>query len=194
MSNRNLDSSYSHLDQVLNFCFQQEMKGIHTAIPGLVDSYDSEKKRASIQIALNMLIKNDDLAGRPESVARPVIQDVPVLHLAGGGYVVHVPLIRGDAVMLVFSERGIEKFKESFQVSDPTIDGFFAERDAIALPGFGGVSHVPAGEGVTVQTEDGSQFIHLNLDGTIVLKSTRSITLDAPTITLKGDSDTLVVP
>lgn len=194
MSNRDLDSSYSHLDQVLGFCFRQEMKDVHTSIPGVVESYNAETKRASIQIAMNMLIKRDNLAGNPESVARPIIQDVPVLHVAGGGYVIHVPLVRGNAVMLLFSERGIERFKERFEVSDPTVGSFFAERDAVAIPGFGSLEHKLAGDGLTIQTEDGQQSVQIHADGTIVAKATNSIVLDAPTITLKGASDTLVVP
>ena len=48
---------------------------------------------------------------------------------------IHQQINTGDVVLLVFNERGLEKFKVRWgQLSDPTMDGFFSERDALGYP------------------------------------------------------------
>ena len=185
MSNRDPDVAYNQLKQVLPFCFSQELKNVHTIAPGIVRGYHARTKRASVQIALNMIVSIDGTLDNLKSMARPVILDVPVCHPSGGGYVVHLPLREPDPVILFFSERGIETFKETFDVSDPPIDAIFAERDAIAYPGFGALEISPATDGLTVQTEDGGTYISVK-PGDIVIRASR--------ITLQGDTDTWVIP
>ena len=180
MSNRDPDIAYNQLKQVLPFCFSQELKNVHTIAPGIVRGYHALTKRASVQIALNMIVSIDGTLDNLKSMARPVILDVPVCHPSGGGYVVHLPLREPDPVILFFSERGIETFKETFDVSDPPIDAIFAERDAIAYPGFGARRITPASDGLSMQTEDGNTSVSLT-PGQIVLRA-RHIVLRADRI------------
>ena len=194
MSQRDPDVDYQRLDQALDFWLRQFLKQVHTSVPGIVRRYTDSSKRAEVQIALNLLIGRYSAAERPESHERPTILDVPVLQPSAGGYVVHFPLRAGDAVMLLFSERGLDAFKQRYAVSDPTPGAFFLERDAVAIPGFGARSISPAGSGVTVQTEDGRQSVEVNASGNINITATTAVTIDAPTITLRGATDTLVVP
>lgn len=85
-----------------------------------------------------------------------IILDVPVIHPSDGGFVVHVPLRRGDPVLLIFAQRGLDAFKETFAEADPQKGAFFNERDAIAVPGFGALDITPASAtGLSLQTEDG---------------------------------------
>ena len=193
MSQRNPDSRYDALEQVLPFCFRQEMKNIHTAMPGVIVEYNPETKRASVQMALNLLISRTTDHSVLESISRAPLIDVPVLQPSGGGYVVHFPMQPGDPVMLVFSERGMQNFKQSYQVSDPIPEVLFDAQDAVAFPGFGGMEIKPAGEGLCMQTEDGSNFVEIN-NGQISVVATESIRLAAPTVTISGASDTVVVP
>ena len=191
MSNRNPDINYHNLDQVLGFCFQQEIKNLHTAIPGVIKKYDPATKRAEIQIALNLLIGRVGESTQPESHNRPIVLDVPIIHPAGGGYVVHFPLQPDDAVLLIFNERGIDKFKESFEISDPDIGNFFMEKDAVAIPGFGALEITPAGEGSSFQTEDGEQYIHIEDNGEIIINATTSITAQVGTNNVIIDDGTI---
>lgn len=190
MTNRNPDIAYRQLHQVLRFAFEQMCKDLHTLIPGIVRKYDPSTKRASVQIALNMLV------GDPEnykSMARPVIPNVPVIHPSAGGFTLNLPIQIGDAVVLGFSERGIENFKTSFAVSDPTLEAFHAERDAVAFPGFGALEITPVQGGLSIQKNDGSQYILLNENGDITVQTTGTITLRGNSIRIEGTSDTLVV-
>ena len=158
MSNRDHDATYLTLSQALAFCFQQEIKDVHTVIPGIVRQYEPTTKRARVHIAINLLLTSGETRPRPE------VANVPVCHPSGGGYVVHIPLKPGDPVLLLFSERGIENFKAVFSAADPPPDALFSERDAIAVPGFGSLSITPATNGLTVQTEDGENFVSIEPD------------------------------
>ena len=127
MSNRDPLARYKDdLSQLLDFHTRQWLKGnVHTSIPGVVREYDSATKRARVQIGLNILLT--DGAG---SMPRPVILDVPVLQPSAGGILEHFPVAPGDGVHLLFSERGIDAFKATYDIADPTLGKLFDESDA----------------------------------------------------------------
>ena len=158
MTNRDPDQSYRRAESAIPFFVDQAIKGVCTGAPGIIESYNPNTKRAVVQPALNRMVGSLEDAA---PIRKPLISDVPVIHPSGGGYIVHIPLRKGDPVWLQFSERGIERFKETFEVSDPPLDSFYAERDAVAFPGFGALNITPAGTGLTMQTEDGVTFVEL---------------------------------
>ena len=126
----------------------------HTAAPGIVEEYDPATKRARVSPALAMLEEGGALKDRA------VLLDVPVLHPSGGGYVVHLPIAAGDPVMLLFSERGLTAFKQTYARSAPDIDALMSERDAVAIPGFGALEVSPVEPGaLCIQREDGTVSI-----------------------------------
>ena len=135
----------------------------HTALPGIVREYDGETKRARVQPAISLLEEDGGL------VDRALLLDVPVVHPAGGGYVVHLPIAAGDAVMLVFSERGLTAFKRTFEQSAPDVDALMSERDAVAIPGFGALSISPvSGDALCIQREDGTVSVVIT-DGDVTI-------------------------
>ena len=105
MSNRDVERTYQNLADVLEFCFQREIRNVHTTMPGKIVSY--ENGLAAIEPGLRVLMTDGSVRDRP------VLSNVPVLHPAGGGYRVHVPLRAGDPVILLFAMRGIEEWKRT---------------------------------------------------------------------------------
>lgn len=101
---------------------------IHTALPGIVVSYDHDKNRASVQPA--GLFKTND--GR--SIAYPVIHHVPVVFPmgCGGSAGVTFPLEGGDGCLLVFSEGQLDDFLIN---SDSDDQRRHSLNDAICIPG-----------------------------------------------------------
>ena len=180
MSNRNPDSNYDQLYQSIDFFLRQRFKDLHTAIPGTIVSYDSITKRAIVQPALDML----DTSGN--RVTRAALADVPVLHPSGGGYVVHLPLVANDAVMILFSERGISHFKQTYQVEAPEFSVVMSETDGVAIPGFGALTITPAGPGLVAQTEDGGTYIQI--DGTKIKIKCATFEVEAGTVTIDTSS------
>ena len=167
MSNRDPDAHYESLGQWFDYAALEWAKTyLHTVMPGIVESYDAEKKRAAVQPAINLLLTDGTTR------AKPLIQNVPVAQTSGGGFLIQVPLKKGDAVLLFFSERGMDKFKETFEVADPLPNAFFDIRDAIAMPGFGAMEVTPVTTtGLSIQTEDGETYFRMEQNGTIDLQN-----------------------
>ena len=111
--------------------------------------------------------------------SQAVISNVPVLHPSGGGFVIAFPLAPGDPVLLVFSARGISQFKKDFTESPPDDDAIFSYKDAIALPGFGATEINKIGNGITIQTEDGSAFITISQVGNVTINTAGRIELNS---------------
>ena len=70
------------------------------------------------------------------SLPKAVILDVPVLFMAGGGFSVLVPFVPGDAVMLLFSERDIARFKATLETGPPLSEDIMEIQHAVAALAF----------------------------------------------------------
>ena len=170
MSNRDPDATYEDIHQCTSFQFEQFIKTKHTSIPGEIREYDSSTKRASVQ-PLNLLLTDGT------SIPRATYVDVPVIQPSAGGWVFNLPVQPGDAVMVLFSERGIENFKNTFKVADLPDDIVMAERDAVALLGFGALNISPVtDQGISIQSEDGS--VYMTLENNAVTVKSRKIVWD----------------
>ena len=184
MSNINNDGVYDQLSSAIRFSQDQMLKEINIAIPGNIIEYDAETKRARVQPSINILLTDGTERRRP-----PVV-DVPFIWPSTGGYIVHCPVRKDDPVLIIISQRGITRFKETYGISSCADDpGILSMRDAIAIPGFGGLEiDVPQPNALTAQTEDGRQYISINKDGNIRAISTAKIYLQAPEIELRAGS------
>jgi len=160
MSSINDDINFDSLSVVLDFVLSQWSKGLHTCVPGLIETYDAASRRARVKFALKQ-VRTDG-----SEVAKAPIVDVPVVFPSGGGFTMTFPMAEGDPVMLLFSERGITAFKKTFDQATPTEGQYHQEADAVALPGFGPLSLTPADmQGAAWQTEDGDKSVRLKEGG-----------------------------
>ena len=184
MSQRDPDINYQRADQVLPFAIREHLKQVHTALPGIVTAYAPATRRAQVQIAINKLIGS---RFEHESVPRPVLQNVPVVTPGGGGYLVHVPLEAGDPVMLIFSERGLDAFKATFERSDPPIGAMFSERDAVCFPGFGALEIETPADGISIQAEDGSSYVEVHDDRVRAKWGENQVDVDVDGTTVTGN-------
>ena len=115
-----------------HFLIEQYLKdNVHTAIPGHVVTYSATSRRAIVQPAIRLAYTDGT------EVSKPPVGNVPVLFPSGGGYTVHLPLEKGDPVMLLCSERSMADFKRAYQEASPGTSPLFSMRDAVAIPGFG---------------------------------------------------------
>ena len=131
---RDPDARYDRIAQVLDFFFAQKIKALHTTIPGLVTAYDPLTKRANVQPALRMLLADGS------EIEKPPILDVPLQQPAHGGHMVHQQVDVGDVVVLLFSKRGLEKFKLTWGAISSQGTGLFDERGRRRHP-LGGRDH-----------------------------------------------------
>ena len=147
------------------------VKGLYTAMPGIVTTYDAATRRASVQPAIDLLTIDDRLE------VRPVIPDVPVVWPTAGGFTLLAPLATGDPVLLVFSSRGLTGFKRMHARSAPDIDRLLSMSDAIAIPGFGPVQVTPVSTtGIVLQNEAATDYVAIEPDG-IRIRTSGKLTL-----------------
>ena len=222
MSTRDPEARYENQSQILDNFWTQRIKTLHTCLPGLITRYDPATKRARVQPALRLVMRNSAESFNQKSAAqiagyksvrrmgdivefalnKPAIINVPVRQCATGRYLVHQEIIDGDVCLLHFSERGIEKFKQNWgELSDPTVEAFFAERDGFCVPwGTEDINPVDS-RGVVIQDAAGDTYVHLTGD-TVTIRNGQStitvgpdkITLDSPVVEIRGATDTLRVP
>lgn len=194
MTNLAVEKQYDNARDMIMFAMTQFMKGLWTACPGIVDSYNGSSKRAVIRPALD-LVRTDGAR-----IAHPLINDVPVLHPSGGGFTMLVPLVQGDAVMLLFSQRGMAQFKLSYAQSEPDAEGFLSLKDAVAIAGFGALSIIPATtNGATMQSEDGANYIYVKngevkvkTPGNVTVEAGGDVTVDAGNVTVEASGNVAV--
>ena len=153
--------------RAVDFAIRESLRhSIKTMIPGVVHAYDPATKRGRIQPSVKI-----DVEGGT-NVPRAMLIDVPVLTQATGGIMVHQKVDRGDPVILLFSERGIEDFKEKiarvtdtsdpeWAISEPTPGHFFNVMDAVALRG--GIETIPPvdDDAFVIQSKSGNTYIKL---------------------------------
>jgi hypothetical protein len=75
------------------------LRGVHTALPGTIVSYVAATQTATVAPA----VKLELAAGVHEDI--PPIPEVPVLWPGGTGGSLHIPLVPGDGVLLLFFEQ-----------------------------------------------------------------------------------------
>lgn len=179
MSNLDPEKNYSNLTDVLQFAFNQFLKNLYISIPGVIESYDPEKKRCRVKPALNIRLTDG------ETVEQSTIINVPVVWPSGGGFTFISPLPEGEPVVIMFSQRGITQFKETFSTVDPG-NGIFDKEDAYVMPGYGALSITPATtSGASMQTEDGQNYIYVT-DGIVKIKAGTKLEIDTPEIAVTG--------
>jgi len=114
------------------------LKDVHTALPGIVEKFDTEQQLASVQPAIKRMLKT----GRGEEereiiVPRnlPLCINVPVVFPAGGGFHLTFPVKPGDECILMFCERSLDNWLDRGGVQEPSAKRFHALSDAFAIMG-----------------------------------------------------------
>ena len=192
MSNINKEENFDNFTTLLRFVLSQWAKSaIHTSRPGLIESYDPDKKRARVRAALRTVLTGAAPGEDGDSMEPAVSVNVPVLWPFGGGVIMHFQLNEGDPVHLLFSERGLTKFKTSYELADPDKTRFFSEADAVAVVGYGPLEIESKLEdengGVMIQTYDGETFIELKNDRVRVKHGDQNVILTEDGVTIKAD-------
>lgn len=139
--------------------------GLHTCLPGRVVSFDTQTGKAAIQPEVQ-----SKLTG--EFVSLPQINNVPIMFFRAGGFRITLPVKKDDKVLILFTERSIDRWLEDGQDSGPRQTHTHNLSDAIAIPGVYPFSDVPPFDSndAVVGKEDGSVEVRLKPDGEAVIK------------------------
>lgn len=146
------------------------LRDTHTSMPGIIVSYDRAKQLAQVQPALKRKLVNG------EELSYPVIQNVPVLFQGNETIKTHFDLKKGDSVLMIFSERSIDKWQDSGNEIVPGDKRKHHISDAICIPGLrpNTKAFEPKGsEGSFVIENDGS-FFEIKNDGKFLIKNSEN--------------------
>ncbi len=118
------------LNDAILSAVDSRLAGLHACLPARVEKYDYKTQKADVK----PLLQKPYAAG---AKPLPVIASVPVMWPRGGGAGLCFPLVKGDGVLLVFSERSLETWLGAAQGTDadPGDPRRFDLSDAIAIPG-----------------------------------------------------------
>lgn len=161
---------------------------LHTAMPGIIQSFDAARMTCTIQPAIRGAIIAPN--GRAEAADLPLLVDCPVVFPGGGGYILTYPLKAGDEALIVIAERCIDAWWQSGGVQAAAEYRLQDLSDGFVIPGPRSQPHVVAGgvgmTGAELRTDNGTTV--LRLKGTAVeLVAPGGVTFDTPTLTLTGD-------
>lgn len=169
--------------------------------PGLI-TQNSDGYTVQVQPAIKYTVEAID--GSTQTLDMPVLQDIPILHLGGGGVVLTMPIAKDDEVMLAHCHRPIDSWWQSGGSQSPIDSRDHHITDAFAIPGLwsqgsrklqnvststiqlrttGGSSTFDEKTGKT--TFSPTAFLELTPGGQLNFKGT-SWTTDVPTHAYKG--------
>lgn len=175
--------------------FLSQIAGLYTCIPCVVIS-NSEiaSQRIDVQPVVNKKFKNDNVE------QHPVILAVPLVFPSSSTSALTFPVNVGDTVLCVFSQRGLDTFKNSDSDSrfvTPVDFRKFDKRDAIAIPGlfpFSESVNSVSNRSLPHSTTDmvmahnlgGNEVeIRLKPDGSLNIKSPTSVNVECQTATIQ---------
>lgn len=124
------DSSVNSFVAAMKETINKKIAEIHTAMPGIIQSYDPNKNLANIEPALKV-----DIEGT--KIKFPIITGVPVIFPCGMGGEVSItwPIQKGDNCLLIFAESQIDEWLLNIESDDISDVRRFDLTDAICIPG-----------------------------------------------------------
>lgn len=176
-------SSLATLASVIKKGMYERLKELHTAMPGIVETFDSVAQTASVQPAIQRTFKTND--GEKEILIPtdlPILINVPVIFPRGGGFSLTFPVAKGDECLLTFCERSIDNWHKFGTIKEPGAKRFHALSDATAFIGLSSLPNkIPNYDATNVQLkkDDGSVFITLKANGDLEAHADGNVIIDA---------------
>lgn len=175
--------------------------GLWTAMPGIIESYDSTKNTCTVKCGLKARARSIDgtppLPGAiPDKndwwwVEMPIFVDVPVVFPSGGGFILTFPLFPGDPCLLVFGSRCIDAHWQSGGVQIQSELRMHSLSDGFAIPGHRPLPQVPAAisnSSVVLRSDDGLIYVELTRDQVINVQASGGVNITGP-VTISGDTE-----
>ena len=161
---------------------------IHTALPGIIQSFDAARMTCTVQPAIRGAIVLP--SGQAQAVDLPLLVDCPVVFPGGGGYELTFPLQVGDDCLIIFAERCIDAWWQSGGVQAAAEYRLHDLSDGFVIAGVRSQPHVLQGgvstSGAELRNDAGTARI--TLSGTsVTITAPGGVTLDTPMLTLTGD-------
>ena len=83
---------------------------LRVASPGIIQSFDSAKQTVTVQIAIREKINIDGVLSWREV---PILVDVPIFMPRSGGYIITLPINKGDECLVIFGDNCMDAWWQS---------------------------------------------------------------------------------
>lgn len=113
----------------LQSVFDALISSLFTCLPGRIESYDYSTRKATVKPLIKKTLLDETVEELPVITEVPVV--FPMSKLSGMSF----PLNRGDGVLLVFSQRSLERWANTGEDSEPGDPRKYDMTDAIAVVG-----------------------------------------------------------
>lgn len=130
------------LADVFHKALDNQLLDMHFSIPARVTRYDNTKQLVDAQPLIKTAYLDEEEAQVVERL--PVVTNVPVMFMSGGGFRLTLPVAVGDTVWLFFSEASLDKWLSQGGEVDPVDYRRNALTDAVAFPGVRDFAHALA--------------------------------------------------
>lgn len=169
---------------------------IWTAIPGIVTSVDLEKMTISVQPAIQGTVALED--GSSQAVNLPILLDVPICFPSAGGFILTLPIVAGDEVLVILASRCIDAWWQSGGIGRPIEARMHDLSDGFAIPGPASQPNVVpsiSATGAQLRNKAGTTYVEISADGKIKLVSPSEINITGD-LNVTGDvkAGTLTAP
>jgi hypothetical protein len=130
----------SELPDAVAAAITRRLEDAWTSFPARVESVSADG--ASVYAQPLVRWRHVDELGNDVLEALPVIPQVPVVRLSGGGFVVTCPVAEGDTVLIVVTDASIDRWLALGGVVDPgDYRRHYFGTGAIAIPGLRDFAH-----------------------------------------------------
>ncbi len=156
--------------------------GIRVAMPGIVQSFNSEEQTVTVKCAVREKV---DLNGIQTWTEIPLLLDVPIVLPRAGGYVLTMPVQRGDECLVIFSDNCIDGWWQSGGVQNQVEIRRHDLSDGIAVMGLWSQPNIVPGystDGAQLRSVDGGASITIS-GGSISIKAS-SVNIDAANVNI----------
>ena len=116
------------LRDVLQAFRREIFSSLKCSIPGIIQSFDSDKQTATIQVAMQAAVG-------AEVKDYPLLVDCPVVVLGGGPAFISFPINKGDSCLVLFADRALDNWYSTGNVVPPAQQRQHSLADGIALVG-----------------------------------------------------------
>ena len=180
-----------------------------TALPGIVTGFDPVAITVSVQPAVQGSVRDE--SGKSKNVQMPLLVDVPVVFVCGGGFSFTYPIKDGDEALVVFSSRCIDGWWQGGESTPPPSGRMHDLSDGMAIVGprsqakkldppvdtenvqlrtDNGKASLTMKPDYTIETKNPQASVTLTPAGAITLEAAAQVAIKAPQITLEGNVTT----
>jgi hypothetical protein len=187
----NMDSSLSSLSSAIRNAFTNMLKEVHTTIPGSIVSFDPVTQSAEVQISIRRIYIANQADGTETKtpVEVPMLINVPVIFLRGGGWCITFPVKPNDECIVHFSERAIDTWRKNGDIQNPKDWRMHDYSDAICQVGLSSEPNVITNfdnTNMQIRNEEGDVSITINEDKSINVESL-SVNINSASATFTGN-------